>query len=149
VEYYLNWGILGSVMLLLLLTYPAYSAYVERTLKENYPIGATRYLVEHQIEGRMFTNMEYSTYILFARLPEQKLFYDVRVEMYGDELARDYITMVYALEGWERLFEKHAIDYAVLDKDKPIYNAIVSGSSFAMVYEDEASAIFVRERRHN
>jgi hypothetical protein len=93
--------------------------------------------------------MEYSTYILFARLPEQKLFYDVRVEMYGDDLARDYITMVYALEGWERLFEKHAIDYAVLDKDKPIYNALGNWNRYAMVYDDEASAIFVKERRHN
>lgn len=148
-EYCLNWCVLGSVMLILLLTHPAYTAYAERTIRENYPIGATRYLVEHQIEGRMFTNMEYSTYILFVRLPEQKLFYDVRVEMYGDELARDYITMVYALEGWERLFEKHAIDYAVLDKDKPIYNALGNWNRYAMVYEDEASAIFVKERRHN
>jgi hypothetical protein len=142
-EYYLSWIVLGGMTLALLLAYPAYAAYAERAIRKNYPVDATRYLVEHQIEGRMFTNMEYSTYILFARLPEQKLFYDVRVEMYGDELVRDYITMVYALEGWERLFEKHAIDYAVLDKEKPIYNAIVNWDRFSRIYEDETCAIFV------
>ena len=50
--------------------------------------------------------------------------------------------MVNAQDGWQKLFKKYSIDYAVIDKSKPIYTAVTSTNGYTLVYEDKHSAIF-------
>jgi hypothetical protein len=89
----------------------------------------------------MFTSMQYSNYILFHRYPEQKLFYDVRLETYGKALSFDYMRMVYAQDGWEELFEKHLIDYIVIEKAGVAYPKFVSNPDLITLYEDKYSVV--------
>ena len=141
-EYVLNWLVLLAFCVTLYWIYPALNKQASNTFNKRFPTGATQYLIEHNIRGRMFTTLEYSDYILFHRYPEQKVFYDVRFEIYGEEIARDYLRMLNAAEGWQQLFKKYAIAFSVIDKSKPIYGAIAKDSDFMLLYEDAHSAIF-------
>lgn len=139
-----NWLVLACYAGVMVWSYPLYTAWRAADLQQRFPLGATRYLTEHRVEGRMFAPLEYSSYILFARYPAQQLFYDVRIEMYGAELAHHYLTMANALGGWQALFERYAIDYAVVSKRMPLYAALAGCNGFAQRYTDNSSAVFVR-----
>ncbi|MCW8917691.1 MAG: hypothetical protein OQL08_02600 [Gammaproteobacteria bacterium] len=143
-------NILNGIVLLCFCTafylaYPMIHAQKTQAFVKLFPVGATEYLIANNLQGRMFTSMQYSDYILFHRYPEQKLFYDVRLETYGKELSSDYIKMVYAHEGWEALFKKHRIDYVVIDKTGVAHSAFARNPYFKVLYEDEYSIIYSRE----
>ncbi len=141
-EYVLNWLVLLAFCGTLYWISPALKQQASNSFNKLFPTGATQYLIDHDIQGRMFTTLEYSDYILFHRHPQQKVFYDVRFEIYGEEIARDYLRMVNAAEGWQELFKKYAIAFAVIDKSKPIYRAMAEGGDFVLLYEDEFSGVF-------
>jgi hypothetical protein len=140
-EYTLNWIVLLSFCMTFYLINPLLNKKVMTSFKKTFPVDATRYLIDHNIQGRMFTTLQYSDYILFTRYPNQKIFYDVRLEIYGKELTNDYMTMASAQTGWQELFQKYAIDFAVIDKSSTLYKKIVTTSGFTQLYEDEYNAI--------
>jgi len=142
VENILNWFLLVCFISIMYLAYPAIKEKKSSLFTQLFPVGATNYLIQNNIQGRMFTSMQYSDYILFHRYPEQKLFYDVRVEIYGETLSKDYMKMNFAYHGWRELFKKYRIDFAVLEKDKAAYTAFSHNSDFKILYEDDYSAIF-------
>lgn len=144
-EYILNWCVLLVFCITLTLAYPTIHWMAEKSFRKKFPVGATQYLTDHNIQGRMFTTLQYSDYILFTRYPAQQLFYDVRLEIYGEELAKEYLTILNAWSGWHELLRKYAIDYAVLDKSKPIYRAISNTTDYRLLYEDSHSAVFYRQ----
>jgi hypothetical protein len=145
IENILNWVLLIFISVSFYLAYPLINAHKTSAFMKLFPVGATEYLIENNIQGRMFTSMQYSNYILFHRYPEQKLFYDVRLETYGKALSFDYMRMVYAEDGWEELFAKHRIDYVVIDKAGVAYPAFARNPDFTTLYEDKYSIIFLRE----
>jgi len=143
VEYLFNWAVLACYGVAVAALYPVYSAATQADIARRFPIGATNYLIENNVHGRLFAPMEYSSYILFTRYPEQKVFYDVRIDRYGAAISKHYMIMVNALDGWQNLFKYYAIDYVVLDKSKPLYTAISSEHRFSLSYEDATSAVFL------
>ena len=85
--------------------------------------------------------MQYSDYVLFYRYPKQKVFYDVRVETYGENLAKDYLTMLYAAPGWRSKLDKYRIDFAVLNKSVPLYSALMENHVGKVIYEDKHDVV--------
>jgi hypothetical protein len=127
----------------LYLVYPWHRQWVVAQAMQLYPVEATRYLQMNEIEGRLFSPMEYSDYILFAAYPRIKVFYDVRLEIYGEQLTRDYITMNNAGGGWQELFRKHDINVVVTKASGRLFAAMSVAAAYSKVYEDGASAIFL------
>jgi hypothetical protein len=142
VENIFNWIVLCLFLTLLYFTYPLVHEKKLASFKKMYPVGATRYLIENNIHGRMFTSMQYSDYILFHRYPEQKIFYDVRIETYGQALSSDFIKMSYVYTGWEELFTRYKIDFIVIDKENTAYTTYAKNHDFRIIYEDKYSTIF-------
>jgi hypothetical protein len=145
VENILNWILLCLFCMATYLAYPIMKQKKHEIFKRQFPVGATEYLADNHIHGRLFTTMQYSDYILFHRYPEQKVFYDVRIETYGRELSFDFMKMVSAQGNWEELFRKYNIDYVVLDKKESPISSFATNHNYHILYEDEYSIIFSRE----
>lgn len=140
-ENILNWMLLCCLAITFIFSAPKINNMKQQTYEASTPIGATKYLIESNIQGRMFTPIIFSDYILYHRYPEQKLFYDVRAEIYGKDLSRDYMKMVYAQDNWLDLFRKHKIDYVVLWKKQLAYNDYIDSGHFHSIYADKYSNI--------
>jgi hypothetical protein len=143
-EYLLNGIVLLLVIGLLWFIYPSYRQWLDKQERQLYPVGATTYLEAHAIGGRLFAPIQYSDYILFFRYPAIKVFYDVRLEIYGKQLTRDYLTMRTAGAGWEALMQRYDIDMVVTLASGGLYHAMAGNENYNKVYEDSDSAIFLR-----
>jgi hypothetical protein len=144
VEYLLNWVVLFVFCTTFYLLSPVLRQHATENFHQRFPVGATQYLIDNDLRGRMFTTLQYSDYILFARYPLQQVFYDVRLEIYGKEVAQDYLRIINAQVGWQDLYEKYAFDFCVVDKSEAIYDALAAAPGFVLSYEDQYSAVFVR-----
>ena len=144
-EYVLNGIVLLVMVLMLYLAYPAHRSWLAGQEEALYPVTATRYLKSNGIEGRLFSPMGYSDYILFSLYPRIKIFYDVRLEIYGEQLTRDYFTMKEAGDGWQELFRRHAIDVVVTKASGRLYAELSDAAAYDNVHEDETNAVFLRK----
>lgn len=124
-------------------------------LKENiYPIAAGDFLETHDLKGNLFNSYTFGNYLLYRRHPDNLVFIDGRVDMYGGDLARLYEHVWQARPGWRETLEKYDVDIAVLEISKgghiPILSALHDSGDWALVFWDNISAVYVRrtpERR--
>ncbi len=149
VETKLNWLLLGCFFIAASSFYPQINKIKNHHFMQLFPVGATKYLIENKIQGRIFSPIQYSDYILFHRYPEQRIFYDVRIETYGKELSYEYMRMLNAREDWLDLFEKHKIEYIVLGKLKDPYPKFLNNPSFTTLYEDDFSIVLAYGTQDN
>jgi hypothetical protein len=69
----------------------------------------------------------------------------VRLEIYGEQLTRDYFTMKEAGDGWQELFRRHAIDVVVTKASGRLYAELSDAAAYDNVHEDETNAVFLRK----
>jgi hypothetical protein len=83
---------------------------------------ATR--AEHDIEktlanlspgSRVFTRLEWGEYVDWESAPDAKAFVDGRIELYPDDVWREYHAVTSAQLNWERVLDAQRVDYLLLD----------------------------------
>ena len=92
----------------------------------------------------MFNTYHYGGYLIFRLAPQQRVFIDIRGDMYGREVMEDYLTISQAKTGWQARLDHYAIDYVVCEAKTPLLEAATSSGLFVSVYRDEESAVLVR-----
>jgi hypothetical protein len=108
------------------------------------PIGAARFLSEHELDGNMLNTQAYGSFLEFT-VPEHKTFVDSRIEMFPDGLWRKYTTLMSADPGWRAIVDERDIGFAVLARKPhvPLAEALAS-ADWERVFRDADSVIFVR-----
>ena len=113
-----------------------------------FPEGAARFLADHQLDGNLFNSYEFGNYLLFARYPQNRVFIDGRVDVYGAEGLRLYSAVAHAEEGWQKTLDQYSIEICVPATEKsadlPLLSALHRSPDWALVYWDEISAIYVK-----
>jgi hypothetical protein len=70
-------------------------------------------------EGRVFTRLEWGEYVDWAgRSKRLSPFMDGRIEIYNDDLWRQYHVVSAAGEGWQSILNSHDVDYLLLDRSQ-------------------------------
>jgi tetratricopeptide (TPR) repeat protein len=113
-----------------------------------FPEGAARFLAEHQLGGNLFNSYEYGNYLLFARYPENRVFIDGRVDVYGPAILRLYAAVAHAAPGWQKILDQYSIEICALATEKssdlPLLSALHRSPDWALVYWDDISAIYIQ-----
>ena len=65
--------------------------------------------------------------------------------MYGDKFIWEYININNGGEDWKELFDKHLIDYAIVDKQAPISQLLQLSGEFVSVHEDNGHVLLLRK----
>jgi hypothetical protein len=65
--------------------------------------------------GRVFTRLEWGDYLSFAAHGENPVFCDGRIELYPDSVWTQYIQISSGRPEAERILDRWAVDYLVLD----------------------------------
>ncbi len=148
-EIVINLVILVVLTGLLAVSYPLYHAQDQAKLNELVPAKATDFIIASGISGRMFNTYHYGGYLIFRLAPQQQVFIDIRGDMYGKALVEDYRTVYQAKPGWQPILDRYAIDYIVCESKAPLLEAATAAGTFITVYQDEESAVLVRnDSRH-
>jgi hypothetical protein len=108
---------------------------------ETFPVGAVQWLKENPQNGRMFNAFDWGGYILFHLWPSEQVFIESQADTNG-ELTRQYESVIAREPGWEGIFSRYAIDWAILPPDWAITEEL-KREGWAVVYEDATAAILV------
>ncbi len=110
--------------------------------------GAAKFLKDNHLDGNLFNSYEAGNYLLFARYPQNRVFIDGRVDVYGAEGLRLYTAVHHAAKGWEKILDERSVEICVLatkmSSESLLLAALHRSPDWALVYWDDLSAIYVK-----
>jgi hypothetical protein len=113
------------------------------------PVDAVNFLKKVHIKGNMFNNDEFGDYIIYSAHLQYKVFIDSRVDMYGIDQFKDYLTVLYFEPGWEKIIEKYKINWVILNSDSFFSRYLTERKDWKLIYSDKVANIFVRNISEN
>ncbi|MEE9208140.1 MAG: hypothetical protein V3U67_07190 [Gemmatimonadota bacterium] len=114
-----------------------------RWSEEVFPVEAVLWVQTQKLEGRVFNQFTWGGYLLYAA-PEIPVFIDGQTDFYGEQLTRDYLTVVSAQPGWDSLLVEHQIDWTLTESKQPLNQVLDLRTDWERVYEDSTATVFVR-----
>ena len=114
-------------------------------LPKDYSVEAVRYLKQHPPAGNMFNQDDLGDYFLYALGPDFPVFIDGRLDMYGEDLLKDYMKISEVTEDTDRLLSKYNIDWVVFPLTKPLVLYLKATKKWGEVYHDDQISILVRK----
>ena len=144
-EYALNWVLLCVAGMTFYLLNPTLQANAQVRLNALMPVKAVEFVKSHGISGRMFNDYTQGGYLIYHLYPQQQVFIDGRADIYGDEFLKEFINIRQGAPGWDKAFDKYAIDYLIAQRDAPIRGLLLARGDFKLVYDDATSSVLVRK----
>ena len=114
-------------------------------LPKDYSVEAVRYLKQHPPAGKMFNQDDLGDYFIYALGPDFPVFIDGRLDMYGEDLLKDYMKISEVSEDTDRLLNKYNIDWVVFPLTKPLVLYLKATKKWGEVYHDDQISILVRK----
>lgn len=109
-----------------------------------FPVRAVDWLESNPQEGRMFNEFDWGGYLLLRLWPREQIFMDGHTHIYGEALTREYEQVATLSPGWEDVFEKYDVAWAILRAAHTVEEAL-SARGWRQVYRDETAVILKRE----
>ncbi len=143
-------GYLWLVVGILIMTLAVATNRIEHKFDESRkPVEAVNFLKKVSLKGNMFNDDEFGDYIIYSAYPQYKVFIDSRVDMYGADQFKDYLTMVYFKPGWEKIIEKYKINWMILNSDSIFSRYLMERKDWRLIYSDRVANILVRDISEN
>jgi hypothetical protein len=105
-----------------------------------FPVRAVEWLNANPQQGHMFNEFDWGGYLLLSLSPRQQIFMDGHTHIYGEARTREYETIVTQRDGWQELFEKYDIQWAIVRNGSGIANGLTE-MSWEVLYQDETAII--------
>lgn len=112
---------------------------------EVFPVEAINWLENNPQQGNMFNHFTWGGYILYREWPDYRVFIDGQTDFYGEDLTREYETIISLSAGWYTILEKYKINFVIIPKNSPLENALLSSNEWNITYSDTTSVILVKK----
>ena len=110
------------------------------------PVAAVGNLEQGKSTEPVFSIDAWGGYLIYRLYPERKVVVDDRHDLYGSDRIREYLTLVQAEPGWEKLLEKWQIETALLPARSTLANLLRElPREWHPVYEDNVAVVFKKE----
>jgi hypothetical protein len=115
--------------------------------REEYPIEAVQMLRASGLRGNVATNFNWGEYVLWHLGPAVKVSIDGRREtVYSDAVYEENQRFAFGHGKWDTLIERPDVDLALVPTQHwPVSNLLRLKPGWSPAYEDDRSAIFVRQ----
>lgn len=109
------------------------------------PVQAAAYLRANPQSGRLFNDMSYGSYLIWA-VPEQPVFLDPRIELFPEAIWNDYLAISNARNYHALLVDRYQVTRIFLDRNEQRYlaQALATDPRWEREYADEISEIYRR-----
>jgi hypothetical protein len=100
-----------------------------------YPVGAVRYLSDHQFRGNVMTPFRVGSYVSWKLYPAVKVSLDSRYEVaYREPVTKDVFDF-YAGRNWQVVLERYPSDMILVPEEAPVAE-LIAHSDWTRVYWD-------------
>jgi hypothetical protein len=112
------------------------------------PVRATDFLLQQRLPGRVFHNMVYGSYLIWAGWPQYRVFVDPRIELYPARLWDTYYAVSRGDPGWQGHLDRFGVNTLMLSRQEQagLIVAVASSRDWRRVYEDRMTVVFVRRK---
>lgn len=146
-EYLINGALLFIVVLSLMMIFPMLREQKLEKRNSHLPVKAVDFILKNEISGPFFNTYHYGGYLIYRLYPQQRVFIDIRADMYGDEFMRDYISIYFGQEGWERIFDKYNFAYIICENNAVIRQLLLYREDFSLAYSDLSHSVLLKKLR--
>src|SRR5262249_26285036 len=108
---------------------------------KRYPSAALATLMSEP-GSRIFTNDEWGDYLIWRLYPSHKVFVDGRSDFYGDSFEDNYLAVLTAKYGWEKILGNFPLDTVLRPPDAPLTSTLKESAHWRVVYDDGISLVF-------
>jgi len=114
------------------------------------PTHLVDFLEYYDIRGRVLNDMGLGGYLIFRRWPRERVFFDGRTPIYGEEFTREYLNAFVISPNFQRLLARHEFDYIVLStrSARPLrgFHKYLRGNpSWHLIYAMNDGFIYLRD----
>jgi len=109
-----------------------------------YPTKAVDFVLEHNVDGRLFNRWGWGSYLIWRCWPERRVFADGRLEVYDPEVYADHDKVLWAEQGWDSVLDKHAVDYLIVPHNSEAPMAY-QHPQWKLVFWDDVALVYVRD----
>jgi hypothetical protein len=111
-----------------------------------YPKTAVLFMKEHGVEGRVFTDYGWGSYLSFILWPECKVAVDGRAEsVFSKETREAYWAALWARPGGDAFLKNRPCDFALLRLSAPAAARLTKNPEWRLVFLGDGAALFARE----
>jgi hypothetical protein len=93
--------------------------------------------------GRLFTTDRWADYLIYTQ-PGRQVFFDCRNDAYGAEIVEDYLRVMSATPGWDKVLDKYRLNVTLVPKTSAISAALSESNDWKLFYQDPVAAVFTR-----
>jgi hypothetical protein len=105
-----------------------------------FPVQAVKWLEDNPQQGKMFNELNWGGYLALHLWPEQLTFIDSMADVSG-EVTMQYEKSITLANGWQDIFEQHNIEWAIIESNSPLAQALENEYHWRVLYEDGTSII--------
>ena len=148
----INLGFLGLLLTLAFISLPWFRGLVpiradyRSLITQDTPTEAVSFLMEEQPEGRVFNDMAFGSYMIWAAQPNYQVFTDPRIELFSADIWDDYQVISRTAPGWEEKLVEYDVRTLILNPEAQgalVQKAAESGD-WQLIHQDETAQIFHR-----
>ena len=110
-----------------------------------FPVEAVNWLEDNPQSGEVFNYYIWGGYLLYRDQSSYKVFIDGKIDFYGEELASEYLQVIFTEPGWESILDKHGVDWALLPVEEKAAQLLAANPDWSVVYQDSTAIIVHRK----
>jgi len=106
------------------------------------PVAATDWMLSNHPPARIFNNYGFGGWLVWKAYPQYPVFIDGRIEVYGDQVFGDYLSVEGLSENWEQVLEKHQVRTLVITPGDRLI-LVLPQNGWKLVHSDPVSRVYV------
>ena len=110
--------------------------------KEAFPVEMVHRNAPLLEAGRVFTTDQWADYLIFSFYPNQKVFFDGRSDFYGEELGRDYLTLLQGGYGSRQILKRNRFNLVLVPVEWSLANVLKLSGEWTVLEDDGHSILF-------
>ena len=108
------------------------------------PVAGAQFVVDHDLPGPVFNDQAWGGYLIYRWYPSRRVFIDGRIDMYGPDIVRDYVTVAAAKPGWRDVLERYAVRTVLVGHDSALSVLLGTDPQWRRVFQGEVEDLFVQ-----
>jgi hypothetical protein len=112
---------------------------------QRFPVAAVEFLRRspNAVHGEMFNEYAWGGYFAWA-IPERKVFIHPNLDVYGEELVKEFLQVNDAKDGWDEILRKYHVGWTILPTDHRLNVILAHRADWKLVYSDPVASIYGR-----
>ena len=120
---------------------------LEKSLSDDTPIAASKYLVDNPPQGLVFNSYEWGDYLLWAGPKDIQVFVASHAHWVPTEVWNDYLYISSGSADWDTMLDRYGVNTVAVDLPRRalLAEAVKAHDGWELRYQDNRSAVFVRK----